>query len=44
MSVGGVVNFVSAVMYVIGGVPFWVIYVFRRVDVCLCLLCTQLQF
>ena len=32
-------------MHVVGGVPLWVVCVFRRVDVvCLCLLCTQLLF
>ena len=39
----GVVNFVSSVMRVVGGVPLWVECVFRRVDV-VCLLHTQLLF
>ena len=43
--VWGVVIFVLSVMCVVGGVPLWVVCVFRRVDVvCLCLLCTQLLF
>ena len=40
MGVWGVVIFVLSVMRVVGGVPLWVVCVFRRVDVvCLCLLC-----
>ena len=39
----GVVICVLSVMRVVGGVPLWVVCVFRRVDaVCLCLLYTQL--
>ena len=39
MGVWGVVIFVLSVMNVVGGVPLWVVCVFRRVDVmCLCLL------
>ena len=40
MGVWGVVIFVLSVMRVVGGLPLWVVCVFRRVDVvCLCLLC-----
>ena len=39
-----VVIFVLSVMRVVGGVPLWVECEFRRVDVCLCLLYTQLIF
>ena len=40
-----VVMVVLSVMRVVGGVPLWVVCVFRRVDgVCLCLLCTHLLF
>ena len=42
MGVWGVVIFVLSVMRVVGGVPLWIEYVFRRVDVvCLCLLSTS---
>ena len=45
MGVWGVVIFVLSVMRVVGGVPLWVVCVFRRADsVCLCLLYTQLLF
>ena len=45
MGVCGVVIFVLSVMRVVGGVPLWVMCVFRRVDVvCLCLLYTHLLF
>ena len=41
---GGVL-FVLSVMRVVGGVPLWVVCVFRRVDgVCWCLMYTQLLF
>ena len=40
MGVWGVVICVLYVMRVVGGVPLWVVCVFRRVDVgCLFLLC-----
>ena len=32
----GVVIFVLSVMRVVGGVPLWIVCVFRRVDVCVC--------
>ena len=45
MGVWGDVIFVLFVIRVVGGVPLWVDYVFRSVDVvCLCLLHTQLLF
>ena len=45
VGVWGVVIFVLSVMHVVGGVPLWVVCVFRRVDVVsLCLFCTQLLF
>ena len=45
VGVWGVVIVVLSVMRVVGGVPLWVVCVFRRVDVVfLCLLCTQLLF
>ena len=45
MGVWGVVIFVLSMMRVVGGVPLWVVCVFRRVDVvCLCLMYTQLLF
>ena len=45
MGVWGVVIFFLSVMRVVGGIPLWVVCVFRHVDVvCLCLLCTQLLF
>ena len=44
VGVWGVVIFVLSMMRVIGGVPLWVECVFRRVDVCLCLLYIQLLF
>ena len=40
----GVVIFGLSVMRVVGGVPLWVVCVFRRSCRCLCLLCTQLLF
>ena len=43
VGVWGDVIFVLSVMRVVGGVPLWVVCVFRRVDV-VCLLCTQLLF
>ena len=36
------VIFVLSVMRVVGGVPLWVVCVFRRVDVCVC--CTPSCF
>ena len=36
VGVWGVVIFVSSVMRVVGGVPLWVVCVFRRVDVDVC--------
>ena len=42
VGVWGIVMFILSVMYVVGGVSLWVACVFRRVDVCLCLLCTQI--
>ena len=45
MGVWGGVIFVLSMIRVVVGVPLWVVYVFRYVDVlCLCLLCTQLLF
>ena len=45
VGVWGIVMFVLSVIRVVGGVPFWVMFVFRRVDVvCWCLLGTQLLF
>ena len=44
MGVWGAVIFVLSVMRVVGGAPLLVVCVFRHVDVCLCLLCTQLLF
>ena len=45
MGVCVVVIFVLYVMHVVGGIPLWVEYGFRRVDVvCLCLLYSQLLF
>ena len=45
VGVWGVVNFVLYVMLVVGGVPLWVVCVFRRIDVVyLCLMCTRLLF
>ena len=45
MGVWAVVIFVLSVMRVVGGVPLWVVCVFRRVDGVFCsLLCTHLLF
>ena len=45
VGVWGVVIFVLSVMRVVGGVPLWVVCVFRRMYVvCLCLVCIQLLF
>ena len=35
----GVVIFVLSVMRLVGGVPLWVVYVFRRVDECVGVWC-----
>ena len=43
MGVWGVFIFLLSVMRVVGGVPLWVVCVFRNVDV-LCLLYTQLLY
>ena len=36
--------FVLSVMRVVGGVPLWVVCVFRRVDVVFCVICSLLMF
>ena len=36
----GVVTFVLYVICVVGAVPLWVLRVFRRVVVCVCVCCT----